>query len=175
MENNFLITTGGSGGHVIPATILYEHLSKEANVIISSDKRGLNYLEKNYDFQIREISLVGDKDINRTIQNKLKFIKNNDSKDKKSYTININSTKNREIVSKDSKGDPVKFEINVLVEYKVLNNNNTLLDTKIEKKNIYNNDSDQFKLKQTEDIILQNLAESIGDTIISSIINLDDN
>ena len=133
------------------------------------------FLQKNYDFQIREISLVGDKDINRNIQNKLKFIKNNDSKDKKSYTININSTKNREIVSKDSKGDPVKFEINVLVEYKILNNNNTLLDTKIEKKNIYNNDSDPFKLEQTENIILQNLSESVGDAIISSIINLDDN
>ena len=133
------------------------------------------FLEKKYDFQIREISLVGDKDINRTIQNKLKFIKNNDSKDKKSYTININSTKNREIVSKDSKGDPVKFEINVLVEYKILNNNNTLLDTKIEKKNIYSNDSDPFKLEQTENIILQNLSESVGDAIISSIINLDDN
>ena len=133
------------------------------------------FLEKNYDFQIREIFLVGDKDINRTIQNKLKFIKNNDSKDKKSYTININSTKNREIVSKDSKGDPVKFEINVLVEYKILNNNNTLLDTKIEKKNIYSNDSDPFKLEQTENIILQNLSESVGDAIISSIINLDDN
>ena len=133
------------------------------------------FLEKNYDFQIREIFLVGDKDINRNIQNKLKFIKNNDSKDKKSYTININSTKNREIVSKDSKGDPVKFEINILVEYKILNNNNTLLDTKIEKKNIYNNDSDPFKLEQTENIILQNLSESVGDAIISSIINLDDN
>ena len=133
------------------------------------------FLEKNYDFQIREISLIGDKDINRTIQNKLKFIKNNDSKDKKSYTININSAKKREIVSKDSKGDPVKFETNVLVEYKILNNNNTLLDTKIEKKNIYNNDSDPFKLEQTENIILQNLSESVGDAIISSIINLDDN
>ena len=46
MKKNFLITTGGSGGHVIPATILYEHLSKEANVIISTDKRGLKYLDK---------------------------------------------------------------------------------------------------------------------------------
>ena len=133
------------------------------------------FLEKNYDFQITEIFLIGDKDINRTIQNKLKFIKNNDSKNKKSYTININSTKNREIVSKDSKGDPVKFELIILVEYKIINKNNILLDNKIERKNIYNNDSDQFKLEQTEDIILQNLSESIGDNIISSIINLDDN
>ena len=132
------------------------------------------FLEKNYDFQIKEISLIGDKDINRTIQNKLKFIKN-DQNNKKNYNINIESTKTREIVSKDSKGDPVKFEISILVEYKILNNNNTLLDTKIEKKNIYNNDSDPFKLEQTENIILQNLSESVGDDIISSIINLDDN
>ena len=132
------------------------------------------FLEKNYDFQIKEISLIGDKDINRTIQNKLKFIKN-DQNNKKNYNINIDSTKTREIVSKDSKGDPVKFEISILVEYKILRNNYTLLDTKIEKKNIYNNDSDPFKLEQTENIILQNLSESVGDSIISSIINLDDN
>tara|TARA_B100000963_G_scaffold161951_1_gene140842 strand:- start:8603 stop:9667 length:1065 start_codon:yes stop_codon:yes gene_type:complete len=46
MKNNFLISTGGSGGHVLPATILYEHLSSNANVIISTDKRGLKYLDK---------------------------------------------------------------------------------------------------------------------------------
>ena len=46
MKKNFLISTGGSGGHVIPATIFYEHLSEEANVIISSDKRGLKYLDQ---------------------------------------------------------------------------------------------------------------------------------
>ena len=132
------------------------------------------FLEKNYDFQVREISLTGDKDINRTIQNKLKFIKN-DQNNKKNYNINIKSTKKREIVSKDSKGDRVKFEINILVMYKIISGNNTLLDTKIEKKNIYNNDSDPFKLEQTENIILQNLSESVGDAIISSIINLDDN
>ena len=53
MEKNFLITTGGSGGHVIPATILYDHLSREANVILSTDTRGLKYLDKNiYRFKV---------------------------------------------------------------------------------------------------------------------------
>ncbi len=47
MKKNFLITTGGSGGHVIPAIILYEHLIKDANVIISTDKRGLQFLDAN--------------------------------------------------------------------------------------------------------------------------------
>ena len=53
MKKNFLITTGGSGGHVIPATILYEHLSKDANIFISTDKRGSKYLDKDiYQFEI---------------------------------------------------------------------------------------------------------------------------
>ena len=53
MKKNYLITTGGSGGHVVPATILYEHLSKDAKVIISTDQRGLKYLDQNiYDLKI---------------------------------------------------------------------------------------------------------------------------
>jgi len=51
MKKNILITTGGSGGHVIPATILYDHLSNEANVTISTDKRGSRYLN-NYKYNI---------------------------------------------------------------------------------------------------------------------------
>ena len=53
MKKNILITTGGSGGHVIPATILYDHLSKQSNVTISTDKRGSRYLNNdNYKYNI---------------------------------------------------------------------------------------------------------------------------
>ena len=47
MKKKILISTGGSGGHVIPAIILYEHLSKKFDVIISTDIRGLKFLDKN--------------------------------------------------------------------------------------------------------------------------------
>ena len=133
------------------------------------------FLEKSYDFDIKKIILSGEKDINRVIENKLQFIKNSEDKAKKVYDIKIVSKKNREIVSKDSKGDPLKFKMSILVEYKIISNDNTLLDNKVEKNNVYNNDSDQFKLEQTENIILKNLTGSISDIIISSIINLDDN
>ena len=43
---NILISTGGSGGHVVPAKILYEHLKSEANLFISSDERGIKFLDK---------------------------------------------------------------------------------------------------------------------------------
>ena len=47
MRKKILISTGGSGGHVIPAMILHDHLSKKKDVIISTDKRGYRYLNKN--------------------------------------------------------------------------------------------------------------------------------
>ena len=53
MKKNLLISTGGSGGHVIPATILYDHLSEMNNIIISTDERGLKYLNKDiYKFKV---------------------------------------------------------------------------------------------------------------------------
>ncbi len=53
MKKNILISTGGSGGHVIPAMILYDHLSKDSNVTISTDIRGSKYLDKdNYRYNI---------------------------------------------------------------------------------------------------------------------------
>ena len=46
MKKKVLISTGGSGGHVVPATILHDHLSKKKDVIISTDNRGYRYLNK---------------------------------------------------------------------------------------------------------------------------------
>ncbi len=60
MKKNFLITTGGSGGHVVPAIILHNHLSKEANIVISTDKRGLKYLDQN----IYEIEIINTPKLN---------------------------------------------------------------------------------------------------------------
>ena len=53
MKKKILISTGGSGGHVIPATIFYEHLKKNFDVSIASDKRGIKFLDKSkYDIKI---------------------------------------------------------------------------------------------------------------------------
>tara|TARA_B100001057_G_scaffold50992_1_gene45354 strand:+ start:740 stop:1804 length:1065 start_codon:yes stop_codon:yes gene_type:complete len=53
MKDNFLITTGGSGGHITPATIFCKHLLNKANIIISTDKRGLKYLDnENYILEV---------------------------------------------------------------------------------------------------------------------------
>ena len=45
MRKKILITTGGSGGHVLPALTIYDHLKNEHDLLISSDQRGLKYFE----------------------------------------------------------------------------------------------------------------------------------
>ena len=45
MMRRVLISTGGSGGHVVPATILYEHLKNQFHVSMSTDYRGMKFLD----------------------------------------------------------------------------------------------------------------------------------
>ena len=48
MKSKILISTGGSGGHVIPAITMYDHLKENYDVLISSDVRGLKYLDDKF-------------------------------------------------------------------------------------------------------------------------------
>jgi UDP-N-acetylglucosamine--N-acetylmuramyl-(pentapeptide) pyrophosphoryl-undecaprenol N-acetylglucosamine transferase len=47
MKKKILISTGGSGGHVIPATTIHNHLKMKYDIVISTDLRGLKYLDQN--------------------------------------------------------------------------------------------------------------------------------
>jgi len=51
-----IISTGGTGGHVIPAQVLYDYLVDKNDVVITSDSRGLNYLNKNL-YKIEKIDV----------------------------------------------------------------------------------------------------------------------
>ena len=44
MKKKILISTGGTGGHVIPANVFFEHLKNDFEVFITSDQRGIKFL-----------------------------------------------------------------------------------------------------------------------------------
>ena len=51
-----VISTGGTGGHVIPAQVLYDYLSDKNKIFICTDKRGITYLNKKK-YKIKQIDL----------------------------------------------------------------------------------------------------------------------
>ena len=59
MKKRILISTGGSGGHVVPATIFYEHLQDKFDTSIICDLRGIKFLDKNkYNIEILDVTRV---------------------------------------------------------------------------------------------------------------------
>ena len=54
-----LISTGGSGGHVIPSLIIFDHLKNNFETILVTDKRGTNFIDKNlYPFELIDVPKI---------------------------------------------------------------------------------------------------------------------
>ena len=122
-------------------------------------------INKNYDFSIVVEKIDGDKKINSMIVNNFYNLKGKEKK----YNLNLSSTKIKNVISKDSKGDPAIFELIINVNYIVKKNEETLLVNEINLKDMYNNVSDKFELENYEKNIINNLSQNISDKIIISI------
>ena len=61
MKKKILISTGGSGGHVVPALNLYNHLKNEFDVLIYTDVRGAKYIPEKIKKIIFEVKKIPEK------------------------------------------------------------------------------------------------------------------
>tara|TARA_X000000368_G_scaffold409890_1_gene392553 strand:+ start:572 stop:1030 length:459 start_codon:yes stop_codon:yes gene_type:complete len=120
---------------------------------------------KNYSFSVNIVEIDGDQKINSEISNNLNYLKGKEIK----YDLTLSSNKEKNILSKDTKGDPSIFEIIINVNYSVKKDNNILISNKINRKTTYNNIADKFELENYEKSITDNLSKSISDKIIFSI------
>ena len=120
---------------------------------------------RNHDFSINVNKINGDQEINSIIVNNFYNIKEKEKK----YDLTISSTKVKNIISKDSKGDPAIFELIINVNYSVKKDGKTLIVNKINRTTTYNNITDKFKLENYEKNIISNLSRNISDKILFSI------
>ena len=59
MKKRILISTGGSGGHVVPGTIFYEHLLDKFDISMISDLRGVKFLDQDkYNIEILDVTRI---------------------------------------------------------------------------------------------------------------------
>ena len=120
---------------------------------------------KNYEFSINIDKRNGDQKINSIIIKNFYDLKGKEKK----YNLAISSTKEKNIISKDSKGDPSIFELLINVNYSVEKDGKTLIVNKINKKTTYNNITDKFELENYEKNIINQLSKYVSDKIINSI------
>ena len=120
-----------------------------------------------YDFSIKVKNSSGNEEINSKIQNKLKMLNGT----KRTFDLNINSNETRNVLSKDSKGDPAILEIVITLNYKLAENKKILVNKSLTQKSTYNSISDKFELSKSEEMLKDNLVENLVSEIINSASN----
>ena len=115
------------------------------------------YSKQSGNFHIKNIEVKTNNEINYKIKNRLKVFSNSNSVNK--YDMEINALKSIKIVSKDSKGDPKIYQMNIKVEVKLIENYKVKKEINFEEYFNYNNNSNKFELKQYEKNIEDNLIE----------------
>ena len=125
-------------------------------------------LGTDYDFSIKVEKSSGNEDINSKIENKLKSLNGI----KKSFTVNLNSNETKNVLSKDSKGDPTILEIVINLSYVITENSKVLTSRTLTQRSTYNNIPDKFELSKSEEILKENLVENLVSDIINSASNL---
>ena len=129
------------------------------------------YSSKNIKFSIGEFQLTGDNKINKLLIKKLEIYKN-DNLNTTKYNLNINSEVNKNISAKDKKGNPTTFTLKIVFKIEIENSLGEKKQTIFEESSSYENNDNKFELKKYEDSIKKNMIESINESIILYLQNL---
>ena len=123
------------------------------------------YNSKNSNFQIIEIKNENENKNSFFIENTIMSLSNKDALTK--LKLEIDYDQSLTTVLKDSKGDPSKKKISVIVNLKIKNERDNLLSTKnFNEEFSYDVQSDKFNMSQYEDNIINNLNNKISNDII---------
>ena len=121
-----------------------------------------------YDFSIKVEKSSGNEDINSMIEDKLQSLNGI----KKIFRINLDSSEIKNVLSKDSKGDPTILEIVINLSYVITENSKVLISRTLTQRSTYNNILDKFELSKSEEILKENLVENLVSDIINTASNL---
>jgi len=131
------------------------------------------YSKKNsidYNFSISELNLIGDRDINLKMKERLNSYTLN--KKDKNFKIKISSTSTKTVAAKDTTGDATTFKNTVIINVEI-SINEKLKNSFVMSENFnYDNNSDKFSLKRYEREIKNNLTETISEKLIFKLSNI---
>ena len=130
------------------------------------------YSTKYQDFKIDNINFKGERKINEILKKRIiSYTKITSAENVYDVTINSNLQKN--IDSKDKKGNPAQFSLRINVDLIIVDKFDKTLQINFNEKNSYNNKDKKFELKIYENSLIQNMSEKIHSDIIIFFQNLD--
>ena len=130
------------------------------------------FLEKDFDFYIKKIEIEENDEISRKIVKRLQpYFKNKDKPKNNKIDLEISSAVNERIISKDSKGNPLIYEIEIKINIHYIKNESKKKKNYIETFSI-NNQSNKFELNQYKKTIENNLVNKIFEKIIIDLSSL---
>ena len=124
----------------------------------------------NNNFSINELNLIGDRDINLKIKQKLN---NYTSAEKnKNFVLNISSISKKIVVAKNTSGVSTTFKMTIIINIEIIMKNNYTNNMQIVENFTYNNIVNKFDLKKYEKEIKRNLAETATNKLLSKLSNI---
>ena len=112
------------------------------------------------DFQISELNITGNKNINRVIDRNLK--KPNDNNNSSNLLkIEIKTDLNKSIITKNSKGEATRYDMKININLKTFKNEKLVLEKIYSKNNSYNTLESKYELKQYEKILINDSVKEI--------------
>ena len=125
------------------------------------------FSSSNINYNIKDVKNLTQDKVTNYIVRKLKSYKSDDKKE--DISLEISSTSNERVLSKDTKGDPIIFEMNIIVDVKLSLQGQNDKYFQFKENFSYNNRSDKFDLKLYKDNLQKNIAEKITKNIIFKI------
>ena len=123
------------------------------------------YNSKNSNFQIIEINNKNESKNSFAIENMVMSLSNKDAL--RRIKLEMNYKQSITTILKDSKGDPSKKKLSIIVNLKVKNERDNILTNKNYNEEFsYDVQSDKFNMSQYEDNIINNLNNKISNYII---------
>jgi len=142
-------------------------------LLLSSCGYEATYSKKNiinYNFSISNLTLMGEKDINLKIKEKLYNYTLN--KKDKNFILTISSNMKKVAIAKNISGNPTKFKSTIIIDIEVLMEGNLKNNLQIIESLNYSNIDNKFDLKKYEQQIKYNLAEVATEKLIFKLSNI---
>ena len=129
------------------------------------------YSSKDSNYKVISLNKNVNNSLTNYVQNSIEVISNENAE--KSLNISFEYNENISVILKNSKGDPAKNRLNIVIDLSLVDSNDNLITSKQFSESFeYNIDDNKFNLKQYEKNIKFNLIEDITQQILVFLANV---